>query len=101
MLLHDRFDYYARARGHLPFAEHDGAVVTYADARRRASRLAHALAGHDRVAYIGRNSIDAALIYFACSKAGVVLVPINPALTEAEVDAIVDDAGATLVLRDD
>ena len=100
MLLHDRFDYYARARGDLPFADDAGAVVTYAEARRRANRIAHALHGHERVAYIGRNSVDAALLYFACSKAGVVLVPINPALAEPEVDFIVEDAGATLVLRD-
>jgi acyl-CoA synthetase (AMP-forming)/AMP-acid ligase II len=100
MLLHDRFDYYARARPDLTFAQHGDATLTYAEARRRANRIAHALHGHDRVAYIGRNSVDAALVYFAASKAGVVLVPINPALTQPEVDFIVEDAGATLVLRD-
>ena len=104
MLLHDHLDYYARARGHLPFAQDGATVVTYDEAHRRANRVAHALLAKvepgDRVAYIGRNSVDAALLYFACSKAGVVPVPLNPALAAPEVDFIVDDAGAKLVLTD-
>jgi acyl-CoA synthetase (AMP-forming)/AMP-acid ligase II len=105
MLLHDRFDYFARARGGLPFAQDAYAVVTYAEAGGRANRLAHALATRlapgDRLAYLGRNSIDAALLYFACSKVGVVPVPLNPALTRPEIDFIVDDAGAGFVLQDE
>src|SRR3954454_11424479 len=106
MLLHDRLDYYARARGDLTFAQHDDLVVTYAEARSRANRMAHAfgrvgLRPGDRVAYIGANSIDAALLYFACSKVGIVLVPLNPRLTPGEIDFIVDDAGARLVLTED
>jgi acyl-CoA synthetase (AMP-forming)/AMP-acid ligase II len=105
MLLHDRFDYFARARGGLPFAQDADAVVTYAEAGGRANRLAHALATRlapgDRVAYLGGNSIDAALLYFACSKVGVVPVPLNPALTRPEIDFIVGDAGAGFVLQDE
>src|SRR4051794_4361455 len=105
MLLHDRFDYFARARGALPFAQDGRTVVTYAEAHARANRLAHALAARlapgDRVAYLGRNSIDAALLYFASSKVGVVPVPLNPALTEPEVHFIVEDAGAGVVLEDE
>jgi acyl-CoA synthetase (AMP-forming)/AMP-acid ligase II len=106
MLLHDRFDYYARARPDLTFAQHGDTTITYAEARTRANRIAHALLGSDltagdRVAYRGRNSVDAALLYFACSKAGIVPVPLNPALTEHEVDFIVEDAGARLTLDDE
>ena len=103
MLLHDRFDYYARARPHLPFAQHGDTVVTYAEARRRANRIAHALGVEpgERVAVLGRNSIDAALLYFACSKVGAVPVPVNPALAPAEVAFIVEDAGARTVIADD
>src|SRR5687767_7468493 len=93
MLLHDRFDYYARARGELPFAQHGELVMTYAEARARANRIAHALDARpgERVAVLGRNSVDAALLYFACSKSGAVPVPINPALAPAEVAFIVED----------
>src|SRR5687768_10894488 len=105
MLLHDRFDYYARARGNLPFAQHEGRVVSYAEARTRANRMAHAFVGAglgagDRLAYVGGNSIDAALLYFACSKAGIVPVPLNPRLTQGEIDFIAKDAGAGLVLTE-
>jgi acyl-CoA synthetase (AMP-forming)/AMP-acid ligase II len=105
MLLHDRFDYYARARGHLPFAQHDGRVLTYAEARTRANKMAHAFLAAgvdrgDRLAYVGANSIDAALLYFACSKAGIVPVPLNPRLTQSEIDFIAEDSGARLVLTE-
>src|SRR5688500_17622994 len=105
MLLHDRFDYYARARGHLPFAQHDSRVVTYAEAGQLANRMAHAfiaagLAPGDRLAYVGGNSIDAAVLYFACSKAGVVPVPLNPRLPAAEIAFIVDDAGARVLIAE-
>jgi acyl-CoA synthetase (AMP-forming)/AMP-acid ligase II len=105
MLLHDRFDYYARARGHLPCAQHGDRVVTYAEARSLANRLAHALIGTDlrpgdRVAFVGGNSIEAALLYFACSKAGVVPVPANSRLTPDEITFIARDAGARLLLAD-
>jgi acyl-CoA synthetase (AMP-forming)/AMP-acid ligase II len=105
MLLHDVFDYFATARGHLPFASHDGRVVTYAHARQRANRLAHALllagldAG-DRFAYVGANSIDYALIYFAASKVGVVPVPLNARLTASEILSIAVDAEVKAVLAD-
>src|SRR5690349_5091816 len=97
MLLHDRFDYYARARGGLPFAQDGERTITYADARRWANRMAHGFTARglqrgDRLAYTGGNSIEAALLYFACSKTGIVPVPLNPRLTQHEIDFIVGDA---------
>ena len=105
MLLHDRFDYYARARGELPFAQDGDRTITYADARRWANRMAHGFTARGlqrggRVAYVGGNSIGAALLYFACSKTGIVPVPLNPRLTQHEIDFIVDDAGARLTLTE-
>jgi acyl-CoA synthetase (AMP-forming)/AMP-acid ligase II len=106
MLLHDRFDYYARARGHLAFAHDGDRVITYAEARSLANRMANALASAgvgpaDRLAYVGGNSFEAALLYFACSKAGIVPVPLNPRLTAGEIEAIADDAAARLTLTED
>jgi acyl-CoA synthetase (AMP-forming)/AMP-acid ligase II len=105
MLLHDRFDYYARARGGLCFAQCGDVALSYADARRRANRLAHALVAAglgcgDRLAYVGANSIDHALLYYATSKIGVVAVPLNPRLTADELGFIVADAGARALLAD-
>jgi acyl-CoA synthetase (AMP-forming)/AMP-acid ligase II len=105
MLLHDRFDYYARSRGDSCFARCGGQALSYAEAGRRANRMAHAmirsgLVAGDRLAYVGSNSIDHALVYFATSRIGVVAVPLNPRLTVEELGFIVGDARARLVVAD-
>src|SRR5438105_1561982 len=105
MLLHDFFEYAARARGHLPFAEIDGTVTTYDDASARVDRMAAAtqragLVAGDRLAYIGANSVDHALVYFALSKCGIVTVPVNPRLAPDEVAFIIHDSTARAVIAD-
>ena len=49
---------------------------------------------------MGGNSIEAAVLYFACSKAGVVPVPLNPRLTAAEIAFIVHDSGARMLIAE-
>lgn len=105
MLLHDRFEFYARSRGDLCFARCGDRSLSYADASRRANRMAHAmvrsgLQAGDRLAYVGFNGIDHALVYYATSRIGVVAVPLNPRLTAEELGFIVGDAGARVVLAD-
>jgi acyl-CoA synthetase (AMP-forming)/AMP-acid ligase II len=105
MLLHDRFEYYARARPGSWFARCGEHAVTYAEAADRAARMAHAmvrsgLVAGDRLAYVGFNSVDHALVYYAASRAGVVPVPLNPRLTAVELGFIIDDSGARAVLAD-
>jgi len=56
--------------------------VTYGELNRRVNRLANALLAlgvsrGDRVAVLGRNSIEYCAIYFALAKAGAVMVPLN------------------------
>ncbi|MFF9483049.1 fatty acyl-CoA synthetase [Streptomyces sp. NPDC014733] len=54
----------------------------------------------DRVAAYGRNS-DAYLIGFlACSRAGLVHVPVNHALTGEDLRYVLDQSGSSLVLTD-
>ena len=86
MLLHDRFEYYARSRGDSCFARCGDQSLSYAEAGHRAERMADAMVGSglqagDRLAYVGFNGIDHALVYYAASRVGVVLVPLNPRLT--------------------
>ncbi|WP_399094694.1 acyl-CoA synthetase [Streptomyces sp. BBFR2] len=58
------------------------------------------LAPGDRVAAYGRNS-DAYLIGFlACSRAGLVHVPVNHALTGEDLRYLLDQSGSSLVLTD-
>ncbi len=54
----------------------------------------------DRVATYGRNSDAYVIAFLACSRAGLVHVPINYALTGAELAYLVTDSGAALVLAD-
>lgn len=78
---------------------------TYSELDDMVTRAAHALLSRglvhgDRVATYGRNS-DAYLVAFlACSRAGLVHVPVNYALTGEELRYLIDDSGAALVLVD-
>ncbi|AYN42870.1 acyl-CoA synthetase [Streptomyces dangxiongensis] len=72
------------------------------DAVSRAASLlrAEGLAPGDRVASYGHNS-DACLIAFlACSRAGLIHVPVNHGLTGADLAHILGESGSTLVLAD-
>ncbi len=47
-----------------------------------------------------RNGIDQFLLCLAVSAAGGLPAPVNPQMTDAEVDHVIADSGATLVIRD-
>jgi acyl-CoA synthetase (AMP-forming)/AMP-acid ligase II len=105
LLLHDGFDFFASTRGHLCFAVDGVRSITYGEARRTANRFAHAmrragLAPGDRLAFVGANSIEHALLYYAASKVGVVPVPLNPRLTAGEVAFVLADSGARVIVAD-
>jgi acyl-CoA synthetase (AMP-forming)/AMP-acid ligase II len=106
MLLHDTLDYRAREQPGQEFAVEGARSLSYDEARRGANRIAHALvatglAPGDRVAILSKNSIEYALFYYGCSKAGVVPVPLNYRLAPPEWSYILNDAGARLVVAQD
>lgn len=83
-----------------------GRVLDYAALHRHSNRIAHALradglAAGDRVAYLGVESVDYYATLFACAKTGIVLVPINFRLARPEVEHILRDSGAALLVADD
>lgn len=83
----------------------DGTRLTYGGAQRRTARLAHAFRAlgvrpGDRVAVQIEKSPLALLLYLACMRTGAVLVPMNPAYTDPEVDHLVGDAEPALFVRD-
>lgn len=87
-----------------PFILGEGALNTEAFARLSA-RYAHqlvlsGLARGDRVIWRAEKCIEALALYIACVRAGVVLVPLNPAYTAAEVAYFVGDAAPKLILCD-
>jgi acyl-CoA synthetase (AMP-forming)/AMP-acid ligase II len=82
-----------------------GARLTDRQARERIAALAGAFAASglrrgDRVVISVPNSYDALLLCMAASRAGGIAVPVNQQMTAGEVDHVIADSGATLVIRD-
>ncbi len=79
--------------------------LTYAEGWDRAGRVARVIVDHavrpgDRVALQVTKSTEALVIYLGCIRAGAVLVPLNPASTEAELAHLLGDAEPSLVIAD-
>jgi fatty-acyl-CoA synthase len=80
-----------------------GVVVTYRELDARAERLAAAFraAGYavgDRVATLTGNSADHVVLFFACAKAGLVLVPLSWRLAPRELAAQLEIAEPAALL---
>ena len=78
---------------------------TYADLGARCRRLGGAmrelgLSPHDRVGVIALNSDRYLELYLGLPATGYVLVPVNSRLAAAEMRAILDDAGVSVVFAD-
>jgi acyl-CoA synthetase (AMP-forming)/AMP-acid ligase II len=89
------------------FERRDGRVerATYAELNHRSNRIANALADRgvgrgDRVAVLGRNSLEYVAIYFALAKLGAIMVPVNFWYRPAEVQYTLDQSGSSLLLVD-
>jgi acyl-CoA synthetase (AMP-forming)/AMP-acid ligase II len=103
MLLHEYVDRWAAQRPDGEFAVEGERRATWAQARDTSAGAARALqraglAPGDRCAVLARNAIEYVLLYVAASRAGVVLVPLNPRSTVAEWDQVVADAASMLLV---
>jgi fatty-acyl-CoA synthase len=81
----------------------DGRRVTYRELDDRSERLAAellaaGLQGGDRVATLTGNSPEHVEAFFACAKAGFVLVPLSPRLSPAELAYQLDDSEPAVLL---
>ena len=79
---------------------------TVAEMRDAAARRAGALAtggvgAGDRVVVISENRLEVLELWLGCAWIGAVFVPINPALKGAQLEHVVSDAAAALVVRED
>ncbi len=90
------------ARPALAFADRIWSFRELDAAAGRVARHLHGLglAKGDRVAAYGRNSDAYLLLWLGCTRAGLVHVPINYALTAAEVEYIVRQSGAVALFAD-
>ena len=79
--------------------------ITYADLDQRARDAAGRLAGlgvgrDDRVALVLEPSADYIVLLHALVKIGAVAAPLDPRLTEGELDGLLEELAPRLVLRD-
>ena len=77
-------------------------ALTWADVDRRVTAAAHRIAAQvppgERVAIVLSNSIEFAVTFFGVLRAGRVAVPLNPGYTADELDWVIADSGAALVV---
>lgn len=82
-----------------------GRSLTFAELDARQRRLAGALRAAglvegDRIAVLARNSVESLEVTTGTLRAGVIPVPLNPLLTEPEVEYILEDSGARWLFTD-
>ena len=83
-----------------------GVETTYAELDERSERLAAGLVAAglvkgDRVATLTATSTEHVVVFFACAKAGLTLMPLNWRLTEPELAYQLDDAEPAVLLSSD
>src|SRR4051812_49613335 len=88
-----------------PAVEAEDSVLTYADLRAEADRVARVLAARgvgprDRVATTLPAGLDFAVLLHALPRIGAVLVPLNTRLTASERAWQVEDSGARVVVEE-
>jgi acyl-CoA synthetase (AMP-forming)/AMP-acid ligase II len=104
--LGELFDRLAQIHGDRPAVEEDGdgLHLTFAEAAERAARWSGALrariAAGEPVVVALPNGYGLFLGCVAVARAGGVAVPVNPKMRSEEIDHVVADSGASLVVRD-
>lgn len=98
-----RWALYSPERTALQMGE-DGRIITYRELYRQSRSLARALndqygvGAGDRVACLAQNELEYISLFFALQRLGAILVPINFRFTASEVEHIVSDSGAKLLI---
>lgn len=81
----------------------DGLSLTYVQAAKRVRRWAGGIAERttpgDVVVIATPNGYEQLLLCFAAARAGTIPAPVNDQMRREEIDHVVQDSGATLVLR--
>lgn len=88
---------------HLVTEADSGLDVTYRQAAKRVARWAGGVAARaepgDVVVVATPNSYEQLLISLAVARAGAIAAPVNDAMRKEEIAHVVEDSGATLVIR--
>jgi acyl-CoA synthetase (AMP-forming)/AMP-acid ligase II len=104
-VLHESLDRWAASKPDTLFAAQAGRQISYADARELTRRLGWSMRSAglqpgDRVAVLAKNSIEYVLLFYAASRAGVTLVPLNTRLAAEEWAFILADAVPRAVIAE-
>jgi crotonobetaine/carnitine-CoA ligase len=92
-----------RTRGDVEVLRFEARTWNYAELDRASDRFAALVAEQgvgkgDRVALIAHNSDLAVVLFIALAKSGAMFVPVNPALTDADLSYILRHSGARFVI---
>ena len=103
--LHVLLEGHARTRGEATAFADDNRAISYGELVRTTARLAGHLAAlgvgpGDRVAMVMANAVETAETYLAVPRAGAVAVCLNPDAGPAELEYMLGDCGARLVVTD-
>jgi len=106
MLVHQLIQFYARSFSDELMISEAGRKFSFLSGNAYINRignllLAKGLSAGDRVAILGENSADHIMLFFAAGELGVVMVPMNFRLAIDELEYIVTDAGAKLLIVTD
>ena len=64
-------------------------------------KASHDIGRGDRIAYLGFNSPEMLVLFFACARLGALLLPLNWRLTLSEQTYILENAGVRILVCDD
>ena len=103
MLLHDYLEGHASKAPDSLFSEFNSRTLTYKQANAIANQFAAALKNEgltkgDRFTFLSKNSDEYALMYYAASKVGIVPVPLNYRLADAEWEYIINNSESKIVI---
>ena len=103
MLLHDYIEGHASKAPDSLFSEFNSRTLTYKQANALANQFAAALKNEglskgDRFTFLSKNSDEYALMYYAASKVGIVPVPLNYRLADAEWEYIINNSESKIVI---
>lgn len=103
MLLHQFMEFFGRETPDNPCLEMEAVSFNYAQANARCNQMAHAFVDRDmlkgdRLAWIGKNSLELAFLFFAGSKVGVVPTPLNYRLAPPEWAYIINNSTAKVLV---
>jgi len=84
-----------------------GKRYTYQELNQKANRLAGylqqecGLKAGDHLAVVSKNNVEYVILFFACAKVGVIMVPLNYRLPKAGLNELLEDADPHLVVYSD